>query len=71
MIAAAKRPLNSSDIGTNEIEQAIHVKWASSPCHAHMRDYLLSWNLTFLLEMSRFVLRITRDTNNKPFTDVY
>ena len=45
--AAAKRPLNLSDIGTNEIEQAIHVKWASSPCHAHMRDYLLSWNLTF------------------------
>ena len=58
MIAAAKRPLNSSDIGTNEIEQAIYVKWASSPCHAHMRDYLLSWNLTFLLEMRWVAFKI-------------
>ena len=58
MIAAAKRPLNSSDIGTNEIEQPIHVKWASSPCHAHMRDYLLSWNLTFLLEMRWVAFKI-------------
>ena len=66
MIAAAKRPLNSSDIGTNEIEQAIYVKWASSPCHAHMRDYLLSWNLTFLLKMSRLALQHT----NKSITNI-
>ena len=39
--AAAKRPLNLSDIGTNEIEQAIHVKSASSPCHAHKTTYFL------------------------------
>ena len=57
--AAAKRQLNISDIGTNEINQAIHVKSASSPCHAHMRDYLLSWNLTFLLEMRWVTYKIS------------
>ena len=57
MIAAAKRPLNSSDIGTNEIEQAIHVKWASSPCHARIRlPTFLEFN--FLFEMRRLAFKI-------------
>ena len=55
--AAAKRPLNLSDIGTNEIEQAIHVKSASSPCHAHKTTYFLGIS-SFLFDVKRLAFKI-------------